>query len=100
MAAHASKLPLLLADNVAEIAALPMSEEVGLGIAVALTFIGMALHWQLPRQRMSAEENMKDGKLTEDQAKRRIRLLAICAPAATISGVLLLLAVLLANAQQ
>jgi hypothetical protein len=78
--------------------ALPLKEEVGLGLAVGLTFLGMVLHWQLPRQRMSVEEHMKDGKLTEAQAQRRLRVLSICAPAATISGILLLLSVLAANA--
>ena len=75
--------------------ALPVREEIGLGIAVILTFLGMLLHWQLPRQRMAAEEDMKDGKLTEEQLERRLRVLAICAPTATISGIVLLLGVLL-----
>jgi hypothetical protein len=77
------------------LAALPVKEEIGLGIAAVMTFIGMGLHWALPRQRMVAEELMKDGKLTEEQANRRIKFLAVCAPTVTISGVLLLLAVLL-----
>jgi hypothetical protein len=94
MPAFTSKLCSLLPDTLPEMAVLPVSEEMGLGIAVVLTFLGMALHWQLPRQRMAAEEEMKDGKLTEGQAKRRIRILAICAPTATICGVVLLLAVL------
>ncbi len=79
--------------------ALPIREELGLGLAAVLTFIGVGLHWQLPRQRMSAEENMKDGRLTEEQAQRRIRILSICAPAATIGGILLLLSVLVAYAR-
>jgi hypothetical protein len=78
---------------------LPVKEEVGLGVAAFLTFVGMGLHWALPRQRMAAEELMKDGKLTEEQANRRIKIIAICAPTLTISGVLLLLTVLLYFAQ-
>ena len=75
-------------------AALPAKEEVGLVIAGLLTCVGMYLHWQLPRERMSAEERMKDGVLTEAQANRRIRILSVCAPTATISGVAMLLVVL------
>jgi hypothetical protein len=99
MPALVSTLRSLLPDMLTELAVLPVSQEMGLGIAVTLTFLGMALHWQLPRQRMAAEEEMKDGKLTEGQAKRRIRILAICAPTATVCGVVLLVAVLMMFAE-
>ncbi len=75
---------------------MPLREEIGLGLAVALTFIGMALNWHLPRQRMSIEEQMKDGKMTEEEASRRIRLFAILAPLTSIFGIVLLIGVLLA----
>jgi hypothetical protein len=69
-------------------------DEAGIGAAILLTLTGMALHWHLPRHRMSMEERMKDGKLTEDEARRQIRFYAVCAPTATILGVVVLLAVL------
>src|SRR4051812_7016664 len=78
---------------------LPMTEEVGLGIAVLLTILGMTLHWQLSRQRIAVEEHLKEGTLTEAQANRRIRILSVCAPLATITGVALLLSIVLAYAE-
>jgi hypothetical protein len=77
---------------------LPIGEEVGLGAAVLLTIVGMVLHWQLPRRRMALEDELKDGTLTEAQVQARLRLLAICAPLATIIGIVLLLCVVLASA--
>jgi hypothetical protein len=70
------------------------SQEVGLAIGVVLTVAGTALHWQLPRQRMSAEERMKDGKLTEAQALRMIRLYTVSARLLTIAGAAVLVAIL------
>jgi hypothetical protein len=69
-------------------------DEAGIGVAVTLTLTGMALHWHLPRHRMSMEERMKDGKLTEEQAQRQLRFYGWCAPIATLLGVLVLVAVL------
>jgi len=69
-------------------------DEMGVGAAILLTMVGMALHWRLPTVRMSAEEHVKDGKLTEQQARRRIRFYARCAPLATILGVGVLIAVM------
>lgn len=79
--------------------AMPIQQELGLAIAMVLTFAGMVLHWQLPRQRMSMEERMKDGKLTEMQARRRLRIFHWCAPAITLMGIFLLLGVMLAFAE-
>lgn len=70
------------------------AQEVGLAVGVALTLAGTALHWQLPRQRMSAEERMKDGKLTEAQAIRMIRLFSFSARLLTIAGAAILITIL------
>lgn len=70
------------------------SDEVGIGVAVTLTLTGMALHWHLPRHRMSMEERMKDGKLTEEEVQRRLRFYGWCAPIATLLGVAVLVVVL------
>ena len=69
-------------------------DEIGIGAAILLTLTGMILHWHLPRHRMSMEERMKDGKMTDEEARRQIRFYSWCAPIATVSGVVVLLAVL------
>jgi hypothetical protein len=69
-------------------------DEIGLGVAVVLTLIGMAMFWHAPRQRMSLEEHVKDGDLTEDEARRQLRFYAWCAPLATMAGVVLLIVAL------
>lgn len=68
------------------LATLPFGAEIGLLVGVGLTVAGTVMQWQLPRRRMSFEERMKDGKLTEQQAARMIRLHAIIAPLVTIAG--------------
>lgn len=75
----------------------PIGAEIGFGVGAALTVIGTLLQWQLPRRRMSFEERMKDGKLTEAQAVRMIRLQAIAAPLLTILGGALMVWVLLGH---
>lgn len=69
-------------------------DEIGLGAAVLLTLIGMAMFWHAPRQRMSLEEHVKDGDLTEDEARRQLRFYEWCAPLATMAGVVLLIVAL------
>ena len=75
---------------------MPIEQELGLAIAMVLTFAGMVLHWQLPRHRISLEERIKDGELTESQARFRLQVFSWCAPAVTFVGIGLLLAVMLA----
>lgn len=66
------------------------NERVGFAGAALLTIAGVALSWHLPRQQMALEEQIKDGDLTEEQARRRLRLYHLCAPIATIAGMALL----------
>lgn len=61
-------------------------EEIGFLLGAALTVLGMLFQWQVPRQRMSAEERMKDGKLTEAQAARMIRFYTVSGPLLTVVG--------------
>ena len=70
-------------------------DEAGIGAAILLTVTGMILHWHLPWPRMSTDEQMKDGKLTVEEARRQIRFYSWCAPIATVAGILVLEAVLL-----
>jgi|SRR4051812_16535032 hypothetical protein len=74
-------------------------EELGFAIAGAMTGLGVLLQWQLPRQRMETEELIKDGKMTESEAKRRLRFFSICAPVATVAGIGMLIAVLMEFAE-
>lgn len=69
-------------------------DEVGLAAAVLLTVMGMIMFWHAPRQRMSLEEHVKDGDLTEEEAQRRLRFYSWCAPFATVIGVGLLVVAL------
>jgi hypothetical protein len=69
-------------------------EEAGIGAAILLTVAGVVLHWHLPRHRMSMEERMKDGKLTEEEARRQLRFYGWCAPLTTLLGVVVLVVVL------
>jgi hypothetical protein len=43
---------------------------------------------------MSTEERMKDGKMSEDEARRQIKFYSWCAPIATVVGVVVLMAVM------
>lgn len=76
---------------------LSLNYEIALGAAVTLTIIGMLLHWRLPQERIAIEEQMKDGKLTEDEGRHRLRIYGFCALLSTIAGVGMLLAELLMN---
>lgn len=71
------------------------SVELGLALGALVTLAGVWLQWQLPRRRMSAEEALKDGKLSEVDANRQIRLHAVAAPTLTVCGALGMLAALL-----
>jgi len=69
-------------------------DEMGVGAAILLTMVGMALHWRLPGLRMSVEEHVKDGDMTEAQARQRLTFYSRCAPIATLIGVGVLVAVM------
>lgn len=71
-----------------------VATETGLAIGAALTLGGLLLHVRLGRHRMSAEEGMKDGRLTEAQAVMTIRLWAAAAPTLTLLGAMVLVAAL------
>jgi hypothetical protein len=67
--------------------ALPMlDEELSFLLGAVLTILGTMLQWQVPRLRMSAEEHVKDGKQTEAQAARKVRIYAVSAPIVTAIG--------------
>ncbi|MDO8540438.1 MAG: hypothetical protein Q7S40_08345 [Opitutaceae bacterium] len=68
----------------------PATLEIALVVGVLFTTAGLALQWQLPRWRMSAEERIKDNKLTEAQAGRSIRFYTVASPALIVLGGLIL----------
>ena len=70
-------------------------KEIIVGCAVVITLLGVRLCWGAPRYRMSMEERAKDGALTEDEARRKIRFMAWFGPAVTILGCALLGGVIL-----
>ena len=86
--------PLVLRTTMLAQASGRLVDEVGVGAAILLTTLGMVMHWHLPRHRMSMEERVKDGDVTADEARLRIRFYARCAPLATLLGVTVLVYVL------
>lgn len=68
--------------------------EAGIVAAIVLTAIGMILHWYQPQHRMELEEKVKDGKLTDEEARRQILFYNRFAPVATLLGVVVLCIVL------
>ncbi|MEY2882111.1 MAG: hypothetical protein RLZZ15_4491 [Verrucomicrobiota bacterium] len=66
---------------------------IGVCGALILSTIGMTMQWHLHRHRMSMEERVKDGEMTEEVARAKIRFRRRCAPIATMLGVALLAAV-------
>ena len=83
----------------AQVGQTPLLDEVGVGVSLLLTFVGLALHLYLPRHRMATEERMKDNKMTETEARRQMRFYAVCAPTVTVLGILLLILVIYDLAQ-
>ena len=63
--------------------------------ATLVALAGVQLCWRGPRYRMSMEERAKDGALTNEQARRKIRFMGWFGPALALTGcALLALAVL------
>jgi hypothetical protein len=71
------------------------AKEIGIGFATVVTLVGVVLCWEAPRHRMLVEERAKDGELTEDQARRRIRGIAWFGPVVAFAGMALLCGILL-----
>lgn len=71
-------------------AVVTLGQEVAAGGAVVVTLIGVKLCWDATHYRMSMEERAKDGLITAEQARRRIRFMAWFGPALTIVGCALL----------
>jgi hypothetical protein len=78
----------LLPAGLVPLAALsPMAQhELWLGGAALVTLLGAKLCWDGPRFRMSMEERVKDGEMSEDRARSRIWLMTWSGPAVTIVG--------------
>jgi hypothetical protein len=59
-------------------------------VAALITLLGTKLCWSSTRARMSIEENAKDGHMTAEQARRKIRLIEARGPVVVFLGVGLL----------
>lgn len=76
------------------------SESAGMREAVAcfagiVTLAGVGFCWNASHSRMSIEERAKDGKLTEEEARLKIRIADWRGPVLTVVGVGLLVFALL-----
>jgi hypothetical protein len=54
--------------------------------AAAVTLLGVWLCWLAPHHRMSVEENAKDGHLTDEEARRKIKRISWAGPVVTFIG--------------
>jgi hypothetical protein len=70
-------------------------KEISLAVAAAITLWGIWLSWLAPHRQMSIEERAKNGRLTEEQARRKIRQHAWFGPVVTVMGIVLLCGVLM-----
>lgn len=82
-------LPGFFDTSLAAISSLEWRELLA-GLAVVITLAGTYLCWHSHRHRMSIEERAKDGKLTEDQARRKIWFMGWFAPTVAIGGCVLM----------
>jgi uncharacterized membrane protein len=69
--------------------------EVGVVAGALVTLLGVRLCWQAPHYRMMVEERVKDGDLTEDQARRRMNHSAWIGPVVIFAGIALLAGMIL-----
>jgi hypothetical protein len=74
---------------------LPVTQEVGLIAAAMVTVLGMWLCWEAPRSRMTLEERVKDGRISSEEARRRISRNQWFGPLVTVIGIALLAVALL-----
>ena len=72
-----------------------LKQELAMGGAAVVMLIGAWLCWGAPRYRMMIEERVKDGKLADDLARRRILQSQWFGPVVTSVGVALLAYVIL-----
>ena len=73
----------------------PLFDKIGVGAAIALTLSGIILNAYLPQLQTTLEEDAKDSKITNDEARRKIRFYGRCASLMTLVGVLVLVFVLI-----
>ena len=65
-------------------------QEAWVVVAALITLLGTKLCWSSARSRMSIEESAKDGHLTDEQARKKIRAIEIRGPLVVFLGVGLL----------
>lgn len=73
-----------------------LRQELGILGGALVMLMGMRLCWTAPRYRMSMEERVKDGEITEAKARRNIQMAEVSGPVAVVLGAGLLAWALLA----
>lgn len=76
---------------------LTITQDVVLIAGVGVTILGTRFCWTAPRYRMSMEEHAKDGKITEDEARKKIARMNWFGPAVVVLGFALIAYGLLAE---
>lgn len=56
-------------------------------VGALLMLLGIYLQWRLPHERMTVEELAKERRLTEEQGRRRIRLIRWSSRLAVLLGI-------------
>jgi len=67
-----------------------LGQEITLGAAAVATLAGAWLCWTASLHRMLVEEDVKDGRITEDYARGRVWLRACLGPALVLAGLAVL----------
>lgn len=67
-----------------------LTQDTILVVGVAVTILGTRLSWGSHRYRMSVEERAKDGKLTEDEARKKIARMNWFGPVTVVAGFVLI----------
>lgn len=72
-----------------------LAHEITLGFAAGATLAGAWLCWTAPLHQMTIEEDVKDGRIAEDYARRRVLLRVGLGRALVVVGLLVLVGGLL-----
>lgn len=70
-----------------DLANLSAPQELALAVSAGVTLLGVYLCWIAPRYRMSLEEHVKDGHVSEEKARKKIRMMGWLGPAVCSLGV-------------
>lgn len=69
---------------------LTLSQETALGVGAVITLYGVWLCWGASEYRMWVEERLKDGKMSDETARRKIARRRLLGPGITVIGMIVL----------